>query len=265
MSWTKKVKHPSKLLEVGTEVECQVLEVDSKAKRISLGMKQLEPDPWTIFTDKYHPGDRIGGKVRSLTDYGVFVGIEDGVDGMVHKSDISWSLKIGVPSEVFHKGDDVEAIVLSINHDDKKVSLGIKQLHDDPWPGIFNELSHGKVTSVTCFAANDTGVYVRVRPGLDGFISLSDLKEITVDGASRAVKAGDTFDAEVAHIDTHERRVLLSMKIGEVAAQPQQAQSQKQPRQKKASGDEPKAGTIGDLIKAKLGSLNVPTPGSDEG
>ena len=257
MSWTKKVKHPSKLLEVGTEVECQVLEVDSKAKRISLGMKQLEPDPWSIFTDKYHPGDRIGGKVRSLTDYGVFVGIEDGVDGMVHKSDISWSLKIGVPSEVFHKGDDVEAIVLSINHDDKKVSLGIKQLHDDPWPGIFNELSHGKVTSVTCFAANDTGVYVRVRPGLDGFVSLTDLKEITVDGASRAVKAGDTFDAEIAQIDTHERRVLLSMKIGEVAVAPMPAQSQKQPRQKKASGDEPKAGTIGDLIKAKLGALSV--------
>ncbi len=264
MSWTKKVKHPSKLLEVGTEVECQVLEVDSKAKRISLGMKQLEPDPWTIFTDKYHPGDRIGGKVRSLTDYGVFVGIEDGVDGMVHKSDISWSLKIGVPSEVFHKGDDVEAIVLSINHDDKKVSLGIKQLHDDPWPGIFNELSHGKVVpSVTAFATNDTGVFVRVRAGLDGFISVTDLKEITVDGTSRAVKGGDTFEAEISQIDTHERRILLSMKIGEVAAQPTPVASQKQPRQKKASGDEPKAGTIGDLIKAKLGALNV--GGTDEG
>jgi small subunit ribosomal protein S1 len=132
MSWTKP-KHPSKLLEVGQEVECQVLEVDARAKRISLGLKQLEPDPWTLFTDKYNPGDKIGGKVRSITDYGVFVGIEDGVDGMVHKSDLSWTQRINNPADLYQKGDDVEAIILSINHDEKKVSLGIKQLWDDPW------------------------------------------------------------------------------------------------------------------------------------
>src|SRR5829696_5793001 len=106
MSWTKKVKHPSKLLEVGQEIECQVLEVDARAKRISLGLKQLEPDPWMLFTDKYHPGDKIAGKVRSLTDYGVFVGIEEGVDGMVHKSDLSWSVRVNNPSDLYHKGDD---------------------------------------------------------------------------------------------------------------------------------------------------------------
>src|SRR6187551_354240 len=133
MSWTKKIKHPSKMLEVGQELECQVLEVDSKSKRISLGLKQLEPDPWTLFTDKYKPGDKISGKVRSLTDYGVFVGIEDGVDGMVHKTDLSWTLKIGNPADLYQKGDEVEAIILSINHDEKKVSLGVKQLWDDPW------------------------------------------------------------------------------------------------------------------------------------
>src|ERR1700712_2558055 len=111
MSWTKKVKHPSKLLEVGAEVECQVLEVDSRAKRISLGLKQLEPDPWTLFTDKYKPGDKIGGKVRSLTDYGVFVGIEEGVDGMVHKTDLSWTQRINNPADLYKKGDEVEAII----------------------------------------------------------------------------------------------------------------------------------------------------------
>ncbi|HEU4409212.1 MAG TPA: 30S ribosomal protein S1, partial [Polyangiaceae bacterium] len=115
MSWTKKVKHPSKVLEVGQEIECQILEVDAKAKRISLGLKQLEPDPWTLFTEKYQPGDKISGKVRSLTDYGVFVGIEEGVDGMVHKSDLSWTIKVQNPNDVYHKGDDVEAIILSIN------------------------------------------------------------------------------------------------------------------------------------------------------
>src|SRR5512145_2506088 len=105
MSWTKKIKHPSKIMNVGDEVECQVLEVDSRSKRISLGLKQLEPDPWSLFTDKYHPGDKIAGKVRSLTDYGVFVGIEDGVDGMVHKSDLSWTVRVNNPSDLYHKND----------------------------------------------------------------------------------------------------------------------------------------------------------------
>ena len=145
MSWTKKVKHPSKLLEMGAEVECQVLEVDSRAKRITLGLKQLEPDPWTLFTDKYKPGDKIGGKVRSLTDYGVFVGIEEGVDGMVHKTDLSWTVKVNNPADLYNKGDDVEAIILSINHDEKKVSLGVKQLWDDPWPDLFSKYKPGTV------------------------------------------------------------------------------------------------------------------------
>ena len=126
-------------------MECQVLEVDAKSKRISLGLKQLEPDPWTLFTEKYSPGHKIAGKVRSITDYGVFIGIEEGVDGMVHKSDISWTAKVNNPSDFYKKGDDVEAIILSINHDEKKVSLGVKQLWDDPWPTIFNELPPGKL------------------------------------------------------------------------------------------------------------------------
>src|SRR5437868_5462674 len=162
MSWTKKVKHPSKLLEPGQEIETQVLEVDAKAKRISLGLKQLEPDPWMLFTDKYHPGDKIGGKVRSLTDYGVFVGIEEGVDGMVHKSDLSWSVRVNNPSDLYNKGDDVEAIILSINHDEKKVSLGIKQLFDDPWPSMLSEFPLGRVyEDALVISIVDYGVFVR--------------------------------------------------------------------------------------------------------
>src|SRR4051794_34401421 len=175
MSWTKKVKHPSKLVEPGQEIECQVLEVDAKAKRISLGLKQLEPDPWTIFTEKYRPGDKIGGKVRSLTDYGVFVGIEEGVDGMVHKSDISWTAKVNNPSDIYHKGDDVEAIILSINHDEKKVSLGVKQLFDDPWPSIFSEFPPGRVVPVKVISTIDYGVFVRVREGVEGLIPSNEL------------------------------------------------------------------------------------------
>jgi ribosomal protein S1 len=144
MSWTKRVKHPKNLLNVGDDIECQVLEVDSKAKRISLSIKELEPDPWTLFVNEFNPGDKIGGKVRSITDYGIFIGIRDGVDGMVHKSDLSWTLRVNNPADLFQKNDDVEAVILSINHDEKKVSLGIKQLFDDPWSRIPNDYPPGK-------------------------------------------------------------------------------------------------------------------------
>jgi small subunit ribosomal protein S1 len=248
MSWTKKVKHPSKVLEIGQEVECQVLEVDAKSKRISLGLKQLEPDPWSIFVDKYHPGDKIGGKVRSITDYGVFIGIEEGVDGMVHKSDLSWTAKVNNPADLFHKGDDVEAIILSINHDEKKVSLGIKQLHDDPWPNIFNELPPGKVVEASVVSIVDYGIFVRVRDGVEGLIAQGDLTE----GAEP--KIGDKVQAEIANIDSQDRRITLSMRIGEGASQSSKAEKRPSMMPKKAASEADKAGgTIGELIKQKLG------------
>ncbi|WP_437315014.1 MULTISPECIES: 30S ribosomal protein S1 [unclassified Sorangium] len=247
MSWTKKVKHPSKLLEVGQELECQVLEVDARAKRISLGLKQLEPDPWMLFTDKYHPGDKIAGKVRSLTDYGVFVGIEEGVDGMVHKSDLSWSVRVNNPSDLYHKGDDVEAIILSINHDEKKVSLGIKQLWDDPWPTMLQEYPPGRVIDdAQVVSIVDYGVFVRLREGVEGLISQSDVQE-PEDGK---LKVGDKVKAEISSLDTVDRRLFLTMKnIGMERPAPVQRQQQK----RKDDDDKPVAGTIGDLIKEKFG------------
>ncbi|NOU28624.1 MAG: 30S ribosomal protein S1 [Polyangiaceae bacterium] len=259
MSWTKKVKHPSKLLEIGQALDCQVLEVDSKAKRISLGLKQLEPDPWTIFTEKYHPGDKIGGKIRSITDYGVFVGIEEGVDGMVHKSDLSWTAKVNNPADMFHKGDDVEAIILSINHDEKKVSLGIKQLYDDPWPTIFTDLPPGKVVATKVMSIADYGVFVRVNNGVEGLIPQNELVEPKAeDGTTVPFKIGDDLQAEVANIDSQERRLTLSMRLGEGAAAAQaQQKTEKRVSQapKKGGDDKGGAGTIGDLIKQKFGKL----------
>jgi small subunit ribosomal protein S1 len=282
MSWTKKVKHPSKVLEIGQEVECQVLEVDAKSKRISLGLKQLEPDPWTIFTEKYKPGDKISGKVRSITDYGVFIGIEEGVDGMVHKSDISWTAKVNNPSDLYKKGDDVEAIILSINHDEKKVSLGVKQLWDDPWPTIFNELPPGKVVSCKVLSIVDYGVFVHVRDGVEGLIPQGDLvvpKDET--GKEKTLHAGDELDAEIANIDTQERRITLSMKRAEpppvvavpatttgdaATAKPQvpaaPRAAAKAPK-KSATSAEALGGTIGELIKQKLGS-KLATIGTDK-
>jgi small subunit ribosomal protein S1 len=253
MSWTKKVKHPSKLLEVGQELECQVLEVDARAKRISLGLKQLEPDPWMLFTDKYHPGDKIQGKVRSLTDYGVFVGIEEGVDGMVHKSDLSWSVRVNNPSDLYKKGDDVEAIILSINHDEKKVSLGIKQLWDDPWPSMLTEFPMGRVfEDAPVVSIVDYGVFVRLREGVEGFIPSQDV----VETEEKKVKLEDVIRCEVTSVDTIERRLFLTMKnVG--AERPAPA-----PRKRGGGGggaahaeeDRPAAGTLGDLIKEKLGN-----------
>ena len=257
MSWTKKVKHPSKLLEVGQEIDCQVLEVDAKAKRISLGLKQLEPDPWTLFTEKYSPGDKIGGKVRSITDYGVFIGIEEGVDGMVHKSDLSWTAKVNNPADLHHKGDDVEAIILSINHDEKKVSLGIKQLWDDPWPTIFSEFPPGKVVDTKVVSVVDYGVFVRIREGVEGLIPSNELVEKKNEaGEAVAYDIGDAINAEIANVDSQDRRLTLSMRIGEAASAPKPEKQRPSAAPKKAS-DETKATSIGELIKQKLGAVSV--------
>ncbi len=264
MSWTKKVKHPSKLLEVGQEIDCQGLEVDATAKRISLGLKQLEPDPWTLFTEKYSPGDKIAGKVRSITDYGVFIGIEEGVDGMVHKSDLSWTAKVNNPADLHHKGDDVEAIILSINHDEKKVSLGIKQLWDDPWPTIFNELPPGKVVDTKVVSVVDYGVFVRIREGVEGHIPTNELTEKKNEaGEAVPFEIGDAIHAEIANVDSQDRRLTLSMRIGEGAVAQPKAEKRQSVAPKKASDDAAKATSIGELIKQKLGA-NLATKKDEE-
>ena len=252
MSWTKKIKHPSKMLEIGQEVACQVLEVDRESKRISLGMKQLEPDPWSTFTDQYKPGDRIGGKVRSITDYGVFVGIEDGVDGMVHKTDLSWTVKINNPADVYQKGDDVEAIILSINHDEKKVSLGVRQLYDDPWGNLLNTCAPGTVLEgVTVLASTEYGAFVRIRDGIEAIIPSNEMP------AGTTLKAGDIVKAEVSNVDTIDRRITMSMlNPGE---SPAAEQLQVMKRETTGQG-----ATLGDLFKDKLGAMSSKSEGDSD-
>jgi small subunit ribosomal protein S1 len=253
MSWTKKIKHPSKLLEVGQELECQVLEVDSRAKRISLGLKQLEPDPWTLFTDKYKPGDKITGKVRSLTDYGVFVGIEEGVDGMVHKTDLSWTVKINNPGDVYGKGDDVEAIILSINHDEKKVSLGIKQLFDDPWATVVEQFKPGTVVeNIEVLSVADYGAFVRLADGIEAIIPAGEVP------TGVTLKPGEKTRAEVSNIDAMDRRVTMTMR--NVGESPQAEQLEALKREQSGKG-----ATLGDLLKGKLGDKLQSIAGSGTG
>jgi small subunit ribosomal protein S1 len=212
MSWTKRVKHPSKLVNVGDQVEAVVLDIDPKAKRISLGMKQIEANPWTLLEDKYPIGSVIRGEVRNVTDFGVFVGVEEGIDGLVHVSDVSWTERIKHPGEKFKKGDVVEAVVLNIDVENERFSLGIKQIQPDPWTTLaerhpVGSRVKGKVTKVT-----DFGAFVEIEPGIEGLVHVSEMKDERVENPRDVVKETDEVDVKVIDMDTQERKVALSMK-----------------------------------------------------
>ncbi len=268
MTWAKP-KHPSKLLEVGQEVECVVLDLDAQNKRISLGLKQLEPDPWTVFTQKYNPGDIIQGRVRSITDYGVFVGIEDGVDGMVHKSDLSWTQRINNPSDIYRKGDEVEAIILSINHDDRKVSLGIKQLYEDPWVFVPERYPEGTVIEVRSTGADEYGIHVELERGVEGVIPRGEISADLSQEPTEIVKTGDIVKAQVIRLDDDERTITLSLRAAEgqdvnQVARPEEAQKRVAPRKVGPSLGGAQA-TLGDALKDKLGAFAVAASPEAEG
>ncbi len=212
MSWTKRVKHPSKLVNLGELVEAVVLDIDPKAKRISLGMKQIEPNPWTLLEDKYPIGSVISGEVRNITDFGIFVGVEEGIDGLVHISDISWTQRVKHPGEMFKKGDEVEAVVLNIDVENERFSLGIKQIAADPWTTLterhpVGSRLKGKVTKVT-----DFGAFVELEPGIEGLVHVSEMKDERVENPRDVVKEGDEIEVKVIDMDLQERKMALSIK-----------------------------------------------------
>ncbi|MEZ4253531.1 MAG: 30S ribosomal protein S1, partial [Polyangiales bacterium] len=255
MTWTKP-KHPSKVLDMGQEVETVVLDIDVQHKRISLGLKQLEPDPWTLFTQKYNPGDIIQGKVRSITDYGVFIGIEDGVDGMVHKSDLSWTQKVNQPSDVYRKGDEVEAIILSINHEEQKVSLGIKQLYEDPWNYIPDRYPEGTVLEVRVIAVNDYEATVELEQGVEGSVPRAEISaDLSVD-PTQVVKVNDILKAQVIRLDEEDRRISLSFKSADNKELDEKMKYVAERKQQQIAAGTAQPGrqtaTLGDLLKNKL-------------
>jgi small subunit ribosomal protein S1 len=212
MSWTKRVKHPSKVMAIGDQVSAVVLDVDAKAKRISLGMKQTEPNPWTLLEEQYPIGSVIRGQVRNVTDFGIFVGVQEGIDGLVHVSDISWTQRIKHPGDLYKKGDEVEAVVLNIDVENERFSLGIKQLHPDPWTELptkypIGSRVKGKVTKVA-----DFGAFVEIEPGIEGLVHVSELRDERVENPRDVVKEGDELDVKVIDMDPHERKVALSVK-----------------------------------------------------
>lgn len=212
MSWAKRIIHPSKIVQTGETVEVVVLSVDPGHRRISLGLKQVLPNPWEQLKEKYPVGSVVKGPVRSITDFGIFVGVEEGIDGLVHISDLDWTKKVKHPSELYKKGDVVEAVVLGVDVQSERLSLGIKQLTPDPWkrvPGKYPVGSKvkGEITSVA-----DFGVFVRLEEGIEGLIHVSQLSTERVEKPSSLFKAGEQVEAEVINIDPKERKIGLSIR-----------------------------------------------------
>ncbi len=248
MSWTRRVKHPSKVVAVGDTIEAVVLDIDVKNNRISLGMKQLEPNPYETLAAKYPTNTPVKGRVRNIADFGIFVEIEDGIDGLVHISDMSWTQRVKHPSEMFSKGDEVEAVVLNIDTTDgdkPKISLGIKQLVADPWDRIPFDYPVGKIVTAKVQKVLDFGAFVELEKGVEGLVHVSEISEERVEDPRNALKAGQDVNVEVISLDPAERKIGLSIKAAQRAAEISMAQG--------FSGSGELGAKLGDIFKKKPG------------
>ena len=216
MSWTRKIKHPSKILAMGDVIEAIVLDINPDSRRISLGLKQTESNPWDMVTKRYPIGTRIAGKIRNITDFGIFVGIDEGIDGLIHISDISWTQRIKHPGELFKKGQEVEAIVLNIDKENERFSLGIKQLTADPWERVPTKYHHGDIVSGEVINITDFGIFILLEEGIEGLIHISELSSKKIEDPHAVCKVKDRVSAEILSIDLRERRIRLSMRSLEV-------------------------------------------------
>lgn len=245
MSWTERVKHPSKHLEVGQEVECKVLEVDTKNKRISLGLKQLQDNPWDALEGKFPVGTIIEeAEVKSVTDFGVFVDIGMGIDGLIHVSDITWTKKFNHPSEKYKKGDKVKAVVLGIDKASEKFSLGIKQLERDPWDSLKTRYRIGQSIEGTVTKLTDFGAFVELEEGVEGLIYVSEIADQRIEKPSDVLKVGDHVRTEILSIEPKERRIGLSIK--------QLNKTEERQAFATYAGDANKKTSMGDLLGDKL-------------
>ena len=251
MSWTRKLRHPSQMVRQGDEVEVVILGVDPEKKRISLGMKQIKPNPWELVGEKYPEGTILEGVIKNITEFGMFIGIEDGIDGLIHVSDISWTKKIRHPNELFKVGDTVQAKVLTVDQESEKFTLGIKQLTEDPWTNVptaypVGGLVKGIITNIT-----DFGLFVEVEEGIEGLVHVSELSNKKVKTLAELYKEGEEIQAKIIHVSAEDRRLGLSIK------QLKDEEERKKPREYSRSG--PEAGqSLGDPVV----SISVPLRGA---
>jgi small subunit ribosomal protein S1 len=224
LSWVKRINRPSDVLEIDQEIKAVVLGISIEEQKISLGVRQLDENPWDELEAKYPIGQTVKGEVRNLTPYGAFLGMEEGIDGMIHVSDLSWTRKINHPSEVIKKGDEVEAVVLAIDKENQRVSLGIKQLDGDPWAAIDNSFKVGDLVKGSVAKIASFGAFVNLENDIDGLIHISQLSEDHVEKVKDVIKVGDEIEARVIKVDRVERRIGLSIKA--VSYDPEQLEKE---------------------------------------
>ncbi|MFP4306208.1 MAG: 30S ribosomal protein S1 [Desulfococcaceae bacterium] len=212
MSWTRKIRHPSKVVSVGDEVDAMVLDIKPDNRRISLGMKQASPNPWDVIAEKYPVGTTIEGKIKNITDFGLFIGIDEGIDGLVHISDISWTKRIKHPGELYKKGDVVRAVVLDIEKENERFSLGVKQLAADPWETVNERYEVGKEITGTVTNITDFGIFVELEEGIEGLVHVSEISKEKIKTPAEKYNVGDVITAKVMNINSDERRIGLSIK-----------------------------------------------------
>ncbi|MHB1157448.1 MAG: 30S ribosomal protein S1 [Phycisphaerales bacterium] len=269
MSWTRRINHPSEMVSVGEEVDVVVLDIDKNKQEISLGMKQTEVNPWDLVAEKYPPGTVVEGKVRNLTNYGAFIEIEPGVDGMLHVSDLSWTKKVAHPNELLKKGDQIKCVVLEVDQSKQRISLGIKQLTEDPWlhaipehyqPGM---IVAGAVTKITNF-----GVFVELEEDLEGLLHISELADHKVENPQDVVKPGEQVEVKILRVDIEERKIGLSLKraMWTAEADPSAEKSGGQGGGPARGGMDDKSGILGtDKISFGAGGASIPGQKAETG
>src|SRR5205809_625722 len=231
MSWSQRINHPSEVVAVGQHVKVKVLEINKDKQEISLGMKQVEENPWERVAEKYPPGSVVKGKVRNIANYGAFVEIEEGIDGLLHVSDLSWTKKIGHPSEVLKKGEEIQAVVLNVDQEKQRIALGLKQMTEDPWTSVIPEayrpgmVVKGHVTKIANF-----GVFVELEPGLEGLLHISEISHQKVEKPEDQVKVGQEVDVKILRVDSDERKIGLSLKRAQWAVEEQAREAERSER-----------------------------------
>ena len=248
MDWTNKNVHPSKIVNLGDELEVMVLDIDEERRRISLGIKQCQQNPWDAFASKCQKGDKISGSIKSITDFGIFIGLEGNIDGLVHLSDISWNETGEEAVRNYKKGDEIETVILSIDPERERISLGVKQLEDDPFGNYISENDRGSIVTGEVIEVDAKEVIIKLADEVEGVLKASDISRDRVEDARNSFKVGDSVEAKITSVDRKNRGVALSIKAKDYEDEKEAVKSLKEAEQETAS-----PGTIGDLIKAQMG------------
>ena len=248
MDWTNKNVHPSKIVQLGDEVEVMVLDIDEERRRISLGIKQCQQNPWDAFASQYSKGDKIAGSIKSITDFGIFIGLEGNIDGLVHLSDISWNETGEEAVRNYKKGDEIETVILSIDPERERISLGVKQLEDDPFGNYVSANDRGSIVTGEVIEVDAKEVIIKLADEVEGILKASDISRDRVEDARNSFKVGDSVEAKIVSVDRKNRGVVLSIKAKDYDDEKEAVKSLKETEQESAS-----PGTIGDLIKAQMG------------